>query len=371
MIKRILIIGGYGNFGRFITKELVKNPDIQVIIAGRNRTKAKKLAESVKSINPPQTIYLDIYKNLSEVLSQTNANVVIHTSGPYQSQSYFVAKTCIAYKCHYIDLADARQFVANIGILDERAKANGVLITSGASSVPTLTSAIIDCYISKFSQLDEIDCAISSAQKTNQGLATTQAILSYVGKPFKTLINGKMTNVYGWQGLRIKKLWGLSYRCSGNCDVPDLELFPSRYPLLKNIRFQAGIESKFQHIGLYLLSWLVRIGLVKSLQPAGKVLLSISRLFDVISTNDSGFYMDLKGLSNDSNPQTISFQIVARNGDGLYIPCIPSILIAKKLVRNELSDIGAHPCMGYISLDEYLDALKLLNIKYKITHRPF
>ena len=40
MIKRVLIIGGYGNFGSFITESLAKEANIQVIIAGRSLQKA-------------------------------------------------------------------------------------------------------------------------------------------------------------------------------------------------------------------------------------------------------------------------------------------------------------------------------------------
>jgi hypothetical protein len=42
----------------------------------------------------------------------------------------------------------------------------------------------------EFKNLEMVEYSISTAQKTNRGLATTAAILSYIGKPFKTLING-------------------------------------------------------------------------------------------------------------------------------------------------------------------------------------
>ena len=66
--------------------------------------------------------------------------------------------------------------------------------------------------------------------------------MSYAGKPFTTLIDGTMKQVYGWQDLRWRKFRGLGWRALGNCDVPDLALFPRRYPDLKTIRFQAGLE---------------------------------------------------------------------------------------------------------------------------------
>ena len=64
-----------------------------------------------------------------------------------------VARACINQRCHYLDLADAREFVATIDALDADAKANDVLVVSGASSVPCLTAAVIDAYLPGMSGL--------------------------------------------------------------------------------------------------------------------------------------------------------------------------------------------------------------------------
>lgn len=53
-----------------------------------------------------------------------------------------MARACIALGCHYVNLADARAFVAGIDALDADARSGNVLVVSGASSVPCLTSAV-------------------------------------------------------------------------------------------------------------------------------------------------------------------------------------------------------------------------------------
>lgn len=366
MNKRVLIIGGYGNFGQFVARMLAREVDMQVIIAGRSLDKAKLLATQLSAINPPETVALDITQPLAEALKEIAPDIVIHTSGPYQSQGYDVARACIAQACHYIDLADARSFVSNIKTLDEQAKAQNVLICSGASSVPTLTSAIIDDFITQFDCLESVEYGIATAQRTNRGIATTAAILSYAGKPFRTLINGEERDVYGWLDLNFRSFWGLNTRPLGNCDIPDLELFPSRYPTLKNIRFQAGLELKVLHLILVAMSWLVRISIIPSLQPLAPYLLNISRGFDVFGKDDSGFFMEMSGRENDGSAKKVLFEIVARESDGLYIPCIPAVLMAKKLARGEVIAIGAVPCMGFVGLDEYLSALGEFKIEWRV-----
>lgn len=366
MTTRVLIIGGYGNFGRFIARMLAREADIQLIIAGRNAEKAKAMAAELSATRPAEAVALDIHHELAASLARIRPHVVVHTSGPYQGQGYAVAQACIRQGCHYVDLADARDFVAGITALDTQAREKGVLICSGASSVPCLTAAIIDAYKGEFATLEAVEYAISTAQRTNRGLATTAAVLSYAGKPFTTRINGRMQNVYGWLGLTWRRFWGLNLRPLGDCDIPDLAIFPERYPDLQTIRFRAGLELKPLHLLLVVLSWLVRVGILPSLQPLAKPMLNISFLFDAMGTEDSGFYMELSGTDADGKPKCVLFELVAKQGDGLYIPSMPAILMAKKLAQGNLTQTGATPCVDLISLEEYLAGLSEFNIQWRI-----
>ena len=363
-MTRVLIIGGYGNFGTFIARMLAREDNIKLILAGRNLNKAQKAAGKLKAKNDAEFAAIDINNALSDALKQLNPHIVIHTSGPYQKQSYHVAEACIEQGCHYMDLADGRAFVEGITELNAKAKSKHVLVCSGASSVPCLTSSIIDHYKSEFKTLEEIEYAIATAQLTNRGLATIRAVLSYAGKPFTTLINGKLQPVYGWLGLTWRQFWKLNLRPLGNCDIPDLALFPKRYPSLRTIRFRAGLELKLLHLVLVGLSQLVRLRVLPSLQPLSKILLHISYLFDFIGNDDSGFYMKISGKDGEGKSKSIQFNLVARHGDGLCIPCVPSIILTKKIANASMDKTGATPCLDLISMQEYLEVLSEFNIQW-------
>ena len=357
---KVLIIGGYGNFGRYISSQLAKDESIDIVIAGRSEEKARSFAQSIDA----DWAYLDIHKNLDEVLQSICPEIVIHTSGPFQGQGYDVAQACIRHKAHYIDLADGREFVANIEQLDQTAKDAGVLVVSGASSVPCLTAVILDEYLPAFKSLESIDYGIATAQKTNPGLATTTAILDYAGKGFKTLCDGRFKTIYGWQDLAIRKYPKLGYRLLANCDVPDLEIFPERYPDLKNIRFRAGLEVPFLHLGLWALSWLVRFNVLKSLKPFAKPFYEVGSLFNLFGSDRSGFHMEMTGTGLDDKLQTKIFYIITGSGHGPYIPCIPSILLTRLLSGGTLKATGAQSCLDLISLGQYKQALSGLDIKF-------
>lgn len=361
-MTHILIIGGYGNFGRYIAETLCQEKNLKITIAGRSHEKAQECANELGC----EYAVLDVFDGFDNSLSDLNPTIVIHTSGPFQGQGYDVAQSCLDFGCHYIDLADGREFVCGIDALNDRAQESGVSIIAGASSVPCLSSAVVDHYKDQFETLTNLEYGIATAQQTNRGLATTNAILSYVGKPFTTLIDGEMRNIYGWHDAHLHDYPKLGKRPLGNCDIPDLALFPKAYPNLKNIRFYAGTELYFQHFGLWMMSWLVKWGFVKSLQPLGKILVKIANMFDWLGSSNSAFHMKMSGVNKDGAAISKTFYLTAKDGHGPYIPCMPAILLAKKLASGDFKKKGAFSSMRLVSFTEYMAALSSLNIHWEL-----
>lgn len=361
-MKRVLIIGGYGNFGSCIARELATDPNIALLIGGRSQTKADTFAASLKALNPASGCTVDIDGNIEGRLREISPDIVIHTTGPFQTQDYQVARAAIATGAHYFDLADARRFVTSITELDGLAKGAGVAVVAGASSVPCLTAAFLDHYKRHFAKLTTANYGISAAQATNRGLGTAAAILSYVGKPFTILAAGRRKRVFGWQGIQAVKYPELGIRLFGYCDIPDLELFAPRYPELRNLKFVAGHEVKLLHVGTWLLSWVARLGFVGSLSPYAETLLKLSFLFDPLGSDKSGFHMFLRGIGHDGELAEVRIFMVARQGHGPNVPCFPAILLTRRIAAGEQLEAGAKPCLDLISLEELLEAMAHLDI---------
>jgi hypothetical protein len=367
LVKRVLIIGGYGNFGSYIARALTNDLNISLLIGGRSKLKADVFAASLRSINPVVGCELDIDTDITSRLREIGPDIVIHTTGPFQSQDHRVARAAIAAGAHYLDLADARAFVATIGDLDQEAKSAGVAVIAGASSVPCLTAAFIDRYERHFARLEGVVYGIAAAQATNRGLGTAAAILSYVGRPFLILSRGRPKRVFGWQGLHGVRYPELGLRLFGYCDIPDLELFTSRYPDLGELRFVAGHEVKLLHIGTWLLSWIVRLGIIRSLSPYVERLLKLSFLFDPLGSDKSGFHMFLKGAGHSGERVEICIFMVARQMHGPNIPCIPAIRLAKRIAAGEEIAPGARPCLDLVGLEEIMQAIAHLDIDTVVT----
>lgn len=354
---RILVLGGYGNFGKHISEALAK-ADIPIIIAGRNRHKAQELASKLNKAYPSasvETAIFDVGTTLEMQLPLLKPTLVINTCGPFQLADYSVAEACIKHQIHYIDLADGRDFVCGITRLDAKAKAANVLVISGASTVPGLSSAVLEAYKEDFTVIDSLVYGICPGAKAPRGLATAKSILSYVGKPLAPFAGNP--KAYGWQDLYLQDYPILGKRWMANCDVPDLDLLPARYNIT-SIRFSAGMESSLLHLGIWLMSWCIRLGLPLHLPDYAESLLKISRIFDCFGTSHGGMHMQMKGNDKQGNRKEITWFMIAKDGDGPRIPCVPAIVLAKKLVAGELQLTGAMPCVGVVTLEEYRKALE-------------
>jgi len=360
---KILILGGYGNFGWRISRAFAKT-DIPFVISGRSKEKAEKLLRDLKIIYPEssiETVIFDINKDLPSQLKALAPKVVINTCGPFQDSDYSVAENCIKAGVHYIDLSDGREFVREIVTLDKNAKANNVLVVSGASTVPGLSSAVLEEYKDEFSEIDSLVFGISPGAKAPRGLGTTKAVLSYIGKSIKSFTKGGPV-IYGWQDLYRQKYPGIGNRWMANCEIPDLDLLPKKY-LIKSIRFSAGMENTVLHLSIWLVSWLVRLGALSNLPKHAKILLKLSTFFDWMGTVDGGMHMLIKGSDKNGNKHERKWFIVAKKNDGANIPTIPAIILAKKLIAGKIDKRGALPCVGMVMLNEYMDELKGFDIK--------
>lgn len=367
---RVLVIGGYGNFGGYIVRRLVAAPGPTVIVGGRAMARARAFVDALGAGARAEAACIDIDGDLAAAFAACRPDVVIHTVGPFQTQDYRVARAAIAAGAHYLDLADGRDFVAGIGVLDDAARAAGVLVVAGASSVPCLSAAIIDYLRPSFAQLDSIDYGISAAQHTNRGLATTQAVLGYVGRAFTTLVDGRMQPVLGWMDQVAVDYPELGRRWHGNCDVPDLALFPARYPGIRTIRFRAGHELGVLQFGTWALGLLVRAGVVRDLASAAPTLLALAGRFDRWGSGCSGLYLVARGADAAGRALARSVHVVARSGHGPNIPCLPAVLLARALLTGACTVRGARPCVDLVDLAAYRAGLADLDVTVYADGRP-
>jgi saccharopine dehydrogenase-like NADP-dependent oxidoreductase len=358
-----LVLGGYGFFGTRICHALATNKSIRLLIGGRDINQALLLAQRL-GLDPGQAIAIDAdAPTLAQQLAELQVDTVIHTAGPFQDQDYRVARAAITAGANYMDLADGRAFVAGIGQLDDLARGGGVFVTSGASSLPALSSAVVDRYSARFRALRSIRHGIASGARA-PGLATMRGVFGYCGKPFARLVGGRAELTYGWLDLKRHHFSApVGPRFLGSCDVPDLELFQTRYPDVQTVTFHAGFASAPGHLFLWAAAQLVRYGILRSLASLVEPLHSISRWLEPFVSDKGAMFVAMDGIGVDGQALKLEWQLLAAQNHGPNIPCGASIALANKLARGDQLPTGAMPCMGILTVEEYLCALQGFDVR--------
>jgi saccharopine dehydrogenase-like NADP-dependent oxidoreductase len=346
---KTVVLGGYGNFGARICRALAHDGAIELVVAGRDARKAHALAEGLSAA----AAVVDTERtNLAARLGDLGAQLVIHTAGPFQAQGYGVARAAAQAGCHYIDLADGRRFVCDFAAhVDADFRAVGRTAITGASTVPALSSAVVDALRPRFERLDAIDVCIAPAQKAPRGQATIAGVLSYCGAPVQVWRDGGWQAMPGWADPQPVRFARLKPRLGALCDIPDLELFPHRYAPVRDVMFRAALE-----VGLTQRAFAV-LARMRPMLPAPQrmagLLHQAGKLFDPLGSADGGMVVRLRGEAADGVPLQLGWHIMAGNHHGPEIPCMAAILLARRLAHGKALPAGAQPCMGLLALGEF------------------
>jgi hypothetical protein len=279
---------------------------------------------------------------------------VIHCAGPFQSQNYRVARAALAAGSHYFDLADGRRFVSRFAQnVQSAARSADRLAVSGASSAPALSSAVIASLKARVPEIEEIQIAIAPGQRAPRGQATLAAVFSYAGRPFKWVSRGKWRVAWGWQELKRMRFYGLGPRWAAACDVPDLELLPRIYPDARTVEFRAALELGMQQSALWLAASLRRHGVRLPLERWAGPLDWIASRMNVFAGELAGMLVSVSGKRADGSRARAEWHLTADAQHGPEIPCMPAILLARKLANGGIAQRGAFPCTGFLELAEF------------------
>ncbi len=368
----MLLLGGYGFFGRRLAARLARDPLIELTICGRDLAAAEALASSLNEQTGSARFHarrIDVLAPaLVDDIRASGASVVVHAGGPFQGQGYGVARACIDAGTHYIDLSDGREFVCGISALDVEARKADVCVISGASSVPALSSAAADALARGFLQVDAIDIGINPGNRTERGLATVTAILGYCGAAIPHWRGGRWQESIGWQGLRRQRYPDpVGVRWLAHCDVPDLQLMPERFPGVGMVTFRGGIELRWLLAGTWLMAAMRRAGLVRDWSRHSARLKAFSDLFIGFGTDAGAMHVELTGAGPDGRALRRCWTLVAKDGDGPFVPTLAAAALVGKLARGALAFRGAGPCVGLLAVQDFLDAAQGLAITTETT----
>lgn len=353
--SQILVVGGTGVFGSRLAAGLLEEPGLEVVVAARDLGRAEAFCRR----HGGRARALDrTAPDLTERIAEIAPVVVIDAAGPFQAYGDappVLAEAALACGAHYLDLSDDAAFTAGIVRLDGAARAQGVTVLSGASSVPALSSAAVEALAEGLEDIHLIESVILSGNRAPRGLSVVRAILAQAGRPLRVWRGGRWTEERGWSRPRRERLGtGLAdpplLRWSSLIGAPDLRLFPDRYGA-RSVLFRAGLELPLLHHGLGLLAWLVRLRLLSSLEGLARPLRRMAQALEGFGTDRGGMEVRVLGIDGAGKAVRRRWTLIAEAGDGPQVPTLAARVLCRKLLAGEVQP-GARPCLGEVSLEE-------------------
>ena len=349
MNRAIMIVGASGVFGSRLVTKLAAKGHRHFILAGRDEAKAADIVQALQSQNCEVSFcVLDRSKPDVKLLQSLAPYLIVDAAGPFQGSSLALPEAAIAAGVHYIDLADARDFVARISTLDAAAKAAGVAVISGASSTPALSHAVLDHITKGWQRIDTILVAIAPGNRAPRGLSVIKAILAGVGEPIRLLKNGKSGQSFGWAEDERVEIAGVGKRHVALCETPDLDLLIERYHPRVSAEFKAGLELGVMHHSLRFLALLRAWKLIPNLAPLAGVFQFLARPLYPFGSDEGGMFIRVTGLNERGTATQLRWSLSAKGGIGPNIPCLPALALC---LRDGL-DAGAYSAAGVVSYHE-------------------
>ena len=337
--RRVLVVGGAGEFGSRLVRGILEKTGFDVILAGRDLARAERMAGDLgreAGAGRVSAVRPDGSRCAAADLAATGAFAVADAAGPFQGASYSLAGAAVEAGMHYVDLADGRAFVAGFGPArrqldpgaherrvgrDDRGVGAGGL--GPRRPVPGEPGAAR---------------SVRGAGRPRPGRP-----------PVRTLLDGAWREASGWGRTRRVDIPGVGPRWASLCETPDLDILAARFPETRSVEFLAGLELPFLHWGVRAGSLPVRTGLAGSLAPCARRAKAASELVSGMGTDRGGMVVRARGLDAAGRCAEAEWSLAAKGGDGPFVPTLPALAVLKALARGEV------PCVGTVTLDAIME----------------
>lgn len=366
MNEVVLIVGAAGLFGGHLARRLLRERRFDVVCGGRDafRLDAFVATHGGRSFAFDRANAADA----ARMLAALRPFAVVDAAGPFQNYGNdpcgFV-RAVIEAGAHYLDIADAPDFVAEIGTLDALARAHGVAALSGVSSTPALSAAVADVLCRHFTHVEHIGTAILPGNRTPRGVSVMHAILSQVGKPMRVWRDGRWLATHGWADtlrldLEVPGQPSIRRRLASLVDTPDGHLFPQRYRA-RSVSFRAGLELASLHDALRIMGWLRSRRLAPAPERLTALLHRAAGWLRSLGSDRGGMTVRVLGQTPDGSWQLARWDLIAPDGQGPKIPTLPVALMLDKLQRGIVQP-GARACVGELALADFVTPFSDLDI---------
>lgn len=369
-----LILGGYGIIGKAVASDLFhSSKDAKIIIAGRDITKAKQLAQSFKSPRvQAKQVNISNLEELVQTIKTSKADVIVNCL-----QYYFnvpVMQACIKAKTHYLDLGGLFHETKKQLKLQKQFQKISKIAVLGCGSTPGITNVLAAYAVNQIKTIHSIEITFADYDETKY---EQKFVLPY---SFQTLIdeltkkpvifkNGKLQFTQPFIGIKTYVFPKPFNKQSAFYTLhSELATFPNSFKKngLKNCEFRVTFPEEFtkklktlvdlgftnqEMIAVEKRSLPIKeitTGLMNRLLPSNNIKIKDQEIVRVIINNNQTF--DAL-TSSDSHFSA-----------GVRDTAIPCSIIAQMLANKEIQKVGVFPPESVINPESFFRELQKRNI---------
>jgi hypothetical protein len=183
-VKRIIVLGGRGQFGRTAAEEL-RSLNLPALIASRSNDADVQVdandVSSIRSVMQPGDIVLD-------------------AAGPFHVRSTALVEAALDIGFDVIDINDDLRYAESILALVPRIEAADIRVLTSSSSVSAVAAVVVRH--SRIAEPRRVTAFLAPASRHTSNPGAARSLIRCVGCPIRVFRDGQLQECIGWSEAR-------------------------------------------------------------------------------------------------------------------------------------------------------------------------
>ncbi|MBM7542268.1 saccharopine dehydrogenase family protein [Amphibacillus cookii] len=325
MINSVMIIGGYGEVGGNIARQLAQSTDLRILIAGRRLAKAKSFCQQLGP--SAHAVEIDIQKTKSyENILQ--ADLVIMC---IDQKNTALVQYCLEHHIHYIDITANFAFHKQIEQLEPLAQQSTVIMSVGFA--PGLSNLLAKHLVDHMEPIEELHISILLGLGEKHGVGAIEWLLEQMNQSYTIKKNGVTQTVRNFSERKITYFNRLGAKSSYLFNFSDQHVLQQKMPRSEVQTYLAfdvelvnrllAIFHRWRITSLLKYSW-IKHGLIKMIQS-----------FRYVTSSSDICAIKVEAMNREDHQINEIHQIWYANNEAMMTAYI-TVLVVKQFIYSTL-----------------------------------